>query len=127
MEIPCKSIEIPGDINGIGSDSHRGLLAFLGYSGAADGPGVGLRRKILQDVFCAELVPLTDQNRSYILEFGPPGSKKRFDKILNYLQGRIRDVERYNSQAWLDVLRRYEEDHDWFVLTIGPKVGVQGI
>ena len=115
--------EVPPHVNSPG-DGLGGLFGFMNYNVQGGGPNVDVRRHILRRMYDEEFVVQPGSpNASYVAEFGSPGSVERLEKMLRFFQGNLGRYGNRATPAWIECIEKWEEDHDWFVETLGEEYG----
>ena len=87
---------IPSEVNSKDyvPNPKKSLLAYLGYSRAADQDESKRRTRLLEIISAGPLIP-SDKNKGYILSFGPPNSSQRVQKMISTL------TKQMSGQWWV--------------------------
>jgi hypothetical protein len=101
----------------LGDSPDLGVLKHLGYKvGKYGGTNTAERRKTLDKVFWARLVP-SPGNAAYVSEWGSPGSGTRLHKMANCLASFARTAKHRRAGDLSVAIREWEDDLDYLYRT----------
>jgi len=111
--------DVPPQV-GSARNGRMGLFAFMGYHVRAGGPNKDQRQAVLEKMYEEDFrVQQGSQNSSYVSEFGLPGSKDRFEKMIRFLDTNLKIFGGQVSPNWQSCLDKWREDRDWFADEFG--------
>ena len=114
---------MPPHVNGAGKGV-IGLLRYLNYNVESGGPNDLVRRSRLEYIYsCELLVEPGTANAKYVAEFGESSSEERFEKIVRVIESNLDRFSGNTSNAWLECIRKWEDDLDWFFQKFGERHG----
>ena len=119
----ANQIRIPPFVNSAHSGT-KGLFKHMNYRVSAGGPNAHGRHRILSVIYTSDfVVPAGAINKSYIDEFGPPMSLKRFQKMLRFIDTNIKNYQNKTADGWIKCVDKWSEDADWIIETYGAEHG----
>jgi len=108
------STEARAGIGGIdtGDWTKDGALKFMGYKvGETDGEPVGIRERILREIFSGEIPPVFPP--AYLDEWGDSNSVQRLQKMAESIAAFVRNAKRRRNSKMAAAIRDWENDLEY--------------